>query len=479
MAKTTLPQFDQDLENAIDRLFIDGASAPASAPGTGESETDTHSVLFPEAAVVGTGLATAGSSPPAWASPPPTVLEAIAAVSPEAATLAEHLATLEAMLLQLEWEPSDRVMHSLLQELQDIESSFPDSSEVRRLVDMAQQILNGLQNLPYDLNQAVLKFLGLASQTLVSVCAMELRCPLNQPPDLKLLERQFMLLQAPPEGLSAMRAEDHRDLGLPPIAIPWDHLGASLIPFNRFAQGYEQLLQQLQRLTALSQEITTRQGKMNNLISDFFLRYLTHYHHLDSGTSPATAHKSGFFRRRGSAARKAAAEHQNQLRLGDCFEELEDMDQSLQQACTALSDHLQKLSSSLHDLQRVILVEVVLFKVAGRIFALPATHLDQVVRWETAQFGHLDGTGARPDINTIDLLSRLNLSDEGFSPGSDALLLKAHDRYGAIRVEEAYGREIIAFTKLDAAEASPLLAGVAGLDGNVLYLLNVDELLQP
>ncbi len=477
MAKTTEPQFDQDLGSAIDQLFSDKSVPVGGPPAAGPPEPEPTAPAFPEALARWEGAGVAASS--VWTPPPNPVLEAISAVSAEAAALAEHLAAIDAHLLHLEWDASDSALQALLQELHTVLAFFPESPSVHQLIDLIHQVLDNLHNLPRDLNRVVLQFLGQSTQTLTSVCAQELHCPVDPLPDLKAVERQFMLLQTPPTDLSSPPPAAARDLGAPAPLIPWDQLDGHLIPFDRFLQKFDDLLHQLSELTGISREISSRQAKLQNLISDFFLRYLSSMQDFGSGHGQPPSSGKGFFgRRRSARAPKAAAEHQNWLRLGEFLEGLEATAFSLRQSTQVLDGHLRKLSDPLADISQVIIAEVVLIKVAGRIFAIPARNVDQVVRWDSFHFGGQEIPGGSGPVALIDLHPLLGLPDEGFDAGPDALIVKVDSRYGALRPEEIYGREIIIFARLDAASGSPYLAGVGMVEGNVFYLLNLRELLR-
>jgi hypothetical protein len=61
--------------------------------------------------------------------------------------------------------------------------------------------------------------------------------------------------------------------------------------------------------------------------------------------------------------------------------------------------------------------------------------------------------------------------------GRESLIINDNGTQAILVVEEVYGKEINLFTKIDGTLGGPLVAGVATVEGNFCYLLNIAALL--
>jgi hypothetical protein len=184
------------------------------------------------------------------------------------------------------------------------------------------------------------------------------------------------------------------------------------------------------------------------------------------------------FWKRSSLPADNAEVHQAQVRLGNYLENIEEVNHDISQSLDTVSIKLKELGKWVQELQQMILAEVLLFKVADRIFAIPSKDKIKNIKSASLDQGAVDSVGNIERYIKVDIREILALETESINPAPEAMIVQNMNISFAILAEEIYGKEIVLFTRLEQAAGGPFLAGIAVMEGIPCYLLELEQIMQ-
>jgi hypothetical protein len=479
MPTNEFPELDNKLNSAIDLLLGEQSNTSGAQKKIADDGSEAIIVPFPEA-VTQAGSAAALLQPAPWAQSSLPLLKNLAACSPIGREVATHLEALEEKLLNLEWGVSEEIIRAILENLSEIPKLLPAPSPAPQVIELMNRVLAPLSEDPHALNQRKLQFLFEARQTLWAVCAQALNCPVQNPPNVDLLEDQYFLLISPSTSLSGAMEHTEAKVGfLSKPLIHWEHLGTNSISLDQYRTIHDNLVKNVSYLTGLLQNFKKRQKGLGNLISDLFLWYLgqSKKFWLSYRTPQSLFSRLAFWKRSSLPADNAEV-HQAQVRLGNYLENIEEVNHDISQSLDTVSIKLKELGKWVQELQQMILAEVLLFKVADRIFAIPSKDKIKNIKSASLDQGAVDSVGNIERYIKVDIREILALETESINPAPEAMIVQNMNISFAILAEEIYGKEIVLFTRLEQAAGGPFLAGIAVMEGIPCYLLELEQIMQ-
>jgi hypothetical protein len=479
MPTNEFPELDSKINNAIDLLLDEESKTSGERKKIVDDGSEEIIAPFPEA-VTPTGSAAPLLQPPLWAHSQLPLVKNIAACSPVGLEVAAHLESIEEKMLNLEWGVSEEIIRAIIENLSEISKLLPAPSQAPQVIELMNRVLAPLSADPHALNQRKLQFLFEARQSLWAVCAQSLNCPVQNPPNVDLLEDQYFLLISPPTSLSGEMAHTEPKMGfLSKPLIHWEHLDTNSISLDQYREIHENLVKNVSYLTGLLQNFKKRQKGLGNLISNLFLWYLgqSKKFWLSYRTPQSLFSRLAFWKRSSLMANNAEA-HQAQVRLGNYLEDIEEVNHDISQSLDTVSIKLNELGNWIQKLQQMILAEVYLFKIADRIFAIPSKDIIKTIKSASLDQGTIDSVGNTEKYIKVDIREILALETESINPAPEALIVQNMNRSFAFLAAEIYGKEIVLFTRLEQAAGGPFLAGIAIMEGIPCYLLKIEQIMQ-